>query len=122
MEEWKIYKEIIKGNIHYHKGDVVEVSNLGRVRINGELKDLSSQKSRKYLVAGGCYIHRMVAELFVPNPENKPYVDHINVDGHDNRADNLRWVTHKENCNNPITRQHHSDANYKRWQKKKGGN
>ena len=54
-------------------------------------------------------IHRIVAELFLPNPENKPCVDHINCNKHDNRAVNLRWVTYSENMLNPITRKHNSD-------------
>ena len=47
-----------------------------------------------------CLISRLVAEAFIPNPDNKPFVDHINRDRTDNRAENLRWVTQKENCNN----------------------
>ena len=51
------------------------------------------------------YIHRFVAFCYVPNPENKPEVDHINGERSDNRAENLRWVTHKENHNTGYTHQ-----------------
>ena len=49
-------------------------------------------------------IHRLVAMAFIPNIENKPCIDHINTDRSDNRVENLRWVTHEENCNNDLTR------------------
>lgn len=45
-------------------------------------------------------LHRIIATCFIPNIENKPYVDHINGVRHDNRIENLRWVTPKENANN----------------------
>lgn len=49
------------------------------------------------------YVHRLVAEAFVYNPFKRKYVDHRNGDKLDNRARNLRWVTAKQNANNPIT-------------------
>lgn len=50
-----------------------------------------------------CGVHRLVALAFIPNPENKPCIDHINTVTNDNRVDNLRWATHKDNANNPLT-------------------
>ena len=71
------------GNISYNKG---WITNYGycRVKLHG----------KKYL------LHRILGELFIPNPENKPEIDHINRIRDDNRLVNLKWATRSENCYN----------------------
>ncbi len=51
------------------------------------------------------YLSRIVAKAFIPNPEDKPFVDHINGDTLNNSLDNLQWATASENsCNRTVQR------------------
>jgi hypothetical protein len=92
-----------------------EVSNLGNVRNKITKTILSPEDTgRGYLCVGlhmpdGSYkktrVHRMVAMAFleVERTAERNEVDHLNGNKTDNSVDNLRWCTHKENMNNPVT-------------------
>lgn len=70
-----------------------------------KLVDLSKQDGGKLQ-----RINRLVAFAFIPNPDNKPMVDHINTNRADNRVENLRWVSGKENASNEKTLENKSEA------------
>lgn len=70
------------------------------------------------------YVHRIVAETFIPNPDNKPYIDHIDRNPSNNSIENLRWVTVSENNynskrNRPVGSQLKDFATKKEYQNNK---
>lgn len=113
-EEWRV----LKGISEYY-----EVSNLGNVRsldrvTNGHkykgklLKQYETFGGYLYItIRGGEFegkkykVHRLVALYFLPNPDNKSQVDHIDGNPKNNKVDNLRWVTPEENSNNSVTKE-----------------
>jgi len=72
-------------------------------------------KAKKYS------IHRLIAINFIPNPENLPCIDHINRVRSDNRIENLRWITHRDNsCNSSQTINRKGHIEKKTYTKKNG--
>lgn len=62
------------------------------------------------------YVHRLVAQYFIPNPDGKKYVNHKNCRRDDNRVENLEWCTAKENTTQTKEKGHIIRDEYGRYQ------
>lgn len=96
-----------------------EISNKGRVRNKKTGKILSPKNSKGWylsvqLLVNGKYktfrIHRLVAQYFVPNPNKLPIVNHKDLNKQNNFAENLEWVTYKENTQHAIENEAYNNA------------
>ena len=105
--ENEIYKKI-DGYPHYY------ITSFGRVwsdYTNRWLKPTINTKgkySRAYISLGRGnkkYIHRLVAQAFIPNPNECEEVDHIDRNPLNNHVENLRWATRQENMENELTQE-----------------
>jgi hypothetical protein len=104
------------------------ISNLGNVR-----NDTTQLVKQPYVARDGYYVinlyennkikymkvHRLVATVFIANPDNKPFVDHIDNNRLNNNINNLRWCTQRENCmNSSIRNDNSSGVKGVSWHKK----
>lgn len=96
MEVWK--HSHYSYNIDNTIRNVWEVSNYGHVKKNGVVKQYATN-NYGYVICCLPYrfMHRAVATLFIPNPDNKEQVNHIDGDKTNNHVDNLEWVSQSEN-------------------------
>ena len=103
IEDYEITKE---GQvINRHSGRILKGQPNGkgylRVSIGGKL----------------CFIHRLVAEQYIPNPENKQQVNHKDGNKLNNHVDNLEWVTNQENRDHAINENLHAQGENCPWSK-----
>lgn len=118
VEIYKIYKDsrgYDKLGRRITNGYLYEVSNLGNVKVDGIIY-IFDDNIKGYFRIGHFNVHVAVAELFVKKPETykRLCVDHIDGNQHNNKADNLRWVTWSGNALNPAT---HCNINPHKWTK-----
>lgn len=71
---------------YYLKGAILNTYRVFNLKINGKQRNIAG--------------HRLVAAAFIPNPDNKPFVDHVDGNRLNNNVENLRWVSQQENAQN----------------------
>jgi hypothetical protein len=94
-----------------YEDEKIMISNMGRVKCSKTERLIKVFLLHGYLLVGKrgrpgsikFRVHRLVASMFCSNPENKPFVDHIDGNKINNHSSNLRWVTDAENKANPNT-------------------
>ena len=97
MKTFKYIKDYNNKYIVYKNGKVV---NLKKQKIINPYYDKRGRARISLCKNGGknnILLHRLIAEYFIPNPQNKPYINHIDNNPSNNNILNLEWCTQKEN-------------------------
>ena len=111
FEKYKIYED---GKIINKHGYEMKPNKT----INGylQLKLCKNSKHKNFL------LHRLLGEAFIPNPDNKPFIDHIDRNRTNNELSNLHWVTSLENSNNRNMPNNNTSGNKNiYWNKSRNG-
>lgn len=115
-EEWRpikgfegLYEVSDWGNVR-SVDRIIQYKNGQIHKYEGKILTPSEDKNCYYVLALGKNnpnkkVHRLVAETFIPNYEKKTEIDHIDGNPKNNKAENLKWATRKENLNNPVTKE-----------------
>ena len=118
QEEWReiegyegLYSVSDMGRVRKNiSGRILKPRNLNgyqRVALYGKVGEPKGSRPTDY------FIHRLVADLFIDNPENKPQINHIDEDKSNNIVSNLEWCTALENSNHGTRTQRIAEANKK---------
>lgn len=104
VSDWGRVRSLDHIVLQNNKGKLVETHYKGRILTHGKgRKNYWRITLCKNNVTEKIFLHQLVAQAFIPNPEDKKYIDHIDGNPENNFVDNLRWCTYLENNRNPVT-------------------